>query len=179
MGKILMEDTDNEPQNSNQDPEWQEYVVKLLPVMRRIAAKFNADQDLQADAAQFAAMHLLRKFPHQCRAYHPFLRGEITEEEWLAALDSYMRQSAKNKILTFFQSPNLGCWRTGRTVKKIDKATGKRVKVHTGPRFSSFDELHDNHGLDICDDGEITWAKVNHIALIEDCGFSTRGRGND
>lgn len=159
------------------DPEenWGEYVVTLYDVVERIARKFTEDEDLRQDCVQFAIMNLLKKRPSQCNKYGPYKRGEITYEVWLESLNIYLRQCAKNKILSLLHSPTHGDWYVGRTLTKVDPETGDRIKTHVGPRYSSFDDLQVNHGLDITDEGEPTWPKVTGREISESGGFRTNG----
>jgi hypothetical protein len=151
----------------NDDPEWIKYTAGYEPVIKQIANKYTTDEHLREECEQEARMRLLTKFPYQCRAYPLYKEGTITEAQFQKALNVYLRQCIRNAILDYLNKWVTGNWYIGRTRRKFNKITGKHEKVHVSVRYASLDDLMDNHGMDINEDGEITWPEVSHDGLWE------------
>lgn len=171
------EDVQAEPNKIvwNEDPKWISYTYKFEQLIQAISAKYTCDEHLREDCQQEARIALLTIFPSQVRAYAAYSNGDIPKKQWENHLDSYCRNVIRNSILSYLDSLKTGCWYIGRTRRVISKVTGEREKVHLLPRYSSFNQLQEEHGLDIDTEGELSWPKVNHISLTEGGGFQNSG----
>jgi DNA-directed RNA polymerase specialized sigma subunit len=153
--------------NFNQDPAWHTTMRRYEPVIRSIAAKYCvADEDLQQDLMQDARMALLVVRPEDIRGYDEWQQGEIDDRKWQKRVDSYCGNVIRNSILSTLDSYATGNWYIGRTRHIRDRVTGKAKKVHMPPRYSSLDELVDEFGFQIDEEGKITWPDHSDDGLL-------------
>lgn len=149
----------------NEDTEWHKFIESFDPVIAAIASKFTTDLGLREDCAQEARIALLGVFPENVKGYEEFVNGSLSETAWGQNLSRYVRNVIRNSILSYLDSPKTGNWRIGRTKRVLNRKTGKRVKKHEPPRYSSLDELTDDYGFQIDDEGNVSWPTVEQDGL--------------
>jgi hypothetical protein len=153
----------------NEDPEWLVYCGTMLePMVRKITKKYTTDSALREDCEQEAREAIYQIFPSKVRDWELFQSGQITAEAWNSKLKSYCQNTIRNAILSYLDSPKTGSWYIGRTRRVKNNQTGLREKVRVGARYSSFDELTENHGLQVDEFGEISWDKVSTDGTLND-----------
>jgi len=145
----------------NRSEGWEDYVLSYSGVIKAIAAKATQDEGLRQDAYQEAMIDLLCVRPEKVRAYAKYAAGEMSEEKWSKELDRYMRNVIRNSILSMLQSWNTGSWDHGRT------ATVNGKKKHYPRRYSSLDQLMDDSGMDVDEDGNVSWDHVSDDGLAD------------
>jgi hypothetical protein len=139
---------DEKPQRGyrfNPDPVWQQWVYeKYRRVIARIAHKYcTSDQDLREDLEQEAMIALMTIDPKEVKAYKEYEAGLLTEKEWQARLDTYLRQVCRNSILAPLQTTATGNWYVGRKRKRKDPITKESAYVFTpAPYLRIEDVLH-------------------------------------
>lgn len=146
----------------NTDPEWlrflETYERSVLPQMAMKVC--SGDADLREDCKQVARIALHQIFSESIGGPET-KRGTIPEEEWWAQADRYCRNAIRYSMLTFLASPTQGNWSSGRVARIPDPKTGKRKRVRLpGALFSSLDGLIEEFGLQVTDQGEISWDVV-------------------
>lgn len=146
----------------NPDPAWHAYVASLEPLIDTVVAKYHTtDAALQEDCRQEARIALYTIFPDEVRAK---LRTKLTTS-WEEFLERYCGRVIRNSVLSVLDSNTKGSWYVGRT-RQMKDAQGQMVRVHVVPRYSSLDELVDHYGLEIEEDGEISWSSVSDAGLL-------------
>lgn len=148
----------------NRDPKWLEYIQRFEPAIMRITSKYCPVESLREDCHQEARIALLSVFPENINGCEEYNRGEITPEAWDIKIGKYCRNAIRYSILSYLDSYNTGDWYVGRT-RRVLNEHGERVKVHTAPRFSSLDELVDDHGMQIDEDGNMSWEDASTDGL--------------
>lgn len=152
----------------NPDPHWQEYIQRFEPEIHKIALKYMVvDEGLREDTMQEARIALATLRAEKCDQFEPYVRGEITVDQWNSALDRYCRNAIRNSILSYLDSYASGNWYIGRTRSVKDKRTGRSRKVYLPPRFSSYDELTDEYGMQVDTDGNISWPEVSEDGMAD------------
>lgn len=155
--------------NWNTDPEWHAYIAGYESVIAAIAAKYcSDDRDLQEDCRQEARLALLTVFPERVNGYAAYIAGELSEDAWFKNLSRYCRNAIRNSILSYLTSWKTGNWNVGRSRTIIDKVTGERTKVYQPARFSSLDALTEDSGMQIDEQGQITWDRVSEAGLPDE-----------
>lgn len=147
--------------NFNPDPAWQDFVRTFEPMIVQIATKYCAtDEALREDTAQEARIALATIYPENVRSFAAYRRGEISGDDWQAALLRFCHQVIRNAVLDYLNRWPTGNWYIGRTRHVKDKQTGKSRKVYLPSRFSSLNELVDDHGMQVSTTFEISWPET-------------------
>lgn len=154
----------------NHDPRWHRYIATLEPEVFKIANKFTMDSALREDCEQEARMALLTVFPERVRGWENYLSGETSEEDWLKHLKKYCCNVIRNAVFSYLKPWNTGNWYIGRNETEIDEQ-GNKVRIHKDARYSSLEELSEEFGFDVDEDGNPTWPKITHDGLQENGGF--------
>lgn len=139
--------------NFNPDPKWQKFALGYEKIIQAIAVKYcAADESLREDCEQEARIALLAQWPEKIRG----IVG-LTGTEYDKALDRYCRNVIRNAILSYLDSYPKGNWYIGRNRHVKNAKTGENTKVYLPPRFSSLDELTDDFGMQVDENGAISW----------------------
>lgn len=149
----------------NTDPEWMAYCASMEKPITKIVAKYTTDEALREDCAQEARIALYTLHPSKIRIYEKYLAGEIDKKTWEKQLDKYCRNCIRNSVLSYLDSLKTGSWYMGRTRRVKSRRTGLRIKSHVGPRYSSLDELVEDSGLQIDQNGNISWEHISTSGL--------------
>jgi hypothetical protein len=137
----------------NPDPQWIAFALSYEKIIQAIAAKYCAsDESLREDCMQEARIALLTVFPEKINGF-----GTLPEVEWRRGLDRYCRNVIRNSILSYLDSYPKGNMYIGRHRHVKNKKSGLNERKYLPPRFSSLDELTDNHGMQIDENGAISW----------------------
>lgn len=171
--EVLGESEDDTPKQEvewNNDPEWVEYIQGFETVIAQIATKYCSDHDMRLDCAQEARIALLTVKPEKVNSYPRWKAGLISDERWEKDLSAYCRMAIKFSILSFLDSPKTGNWYVGRTRRVKDPVTGEKKKQHNPARYSSYDMLVDDFGMQVDEHGEISWPEVSSDGLYEGGG---------
>jgi hypothetical protein len=145
----------------NTDPEWMDYCASTLEIfVKKIAHKSTMDEGLREDCENEARIAIYQTFPQQVKDYWPYKNGQITDKQWNTRLLNYCKNTIRNAILSYLDSPKTGSWDLGRTTR-IRTKDGRRIKVHTPARYSSLDLLNERGGLQVTETGEVTWDTVS------------------
>lgn len=156
---------DNKSLRWNDDPTWVEYTYTFEQVIQQITNKYCSDVSMRPDCHQEARIALLTIYPHNVNGYSEYILGNIGEEEWGIRVDKYCRNVIRNTILSFLDSLKTGNWYVGRTRRTLNKYTGEKEKQYIPPRYSSLNELVDVHGMEVDEDGNISWPEVSTDGL--------------
>jgi hypothetical protein len=147
----------------NEDPAWQIYAQSFERVIIKIVQKFAAtDESLQMDCAQEARIALATIRPERIVGYN---RIDLTEQQRKGYLDRYMRNVIRNAVLSYLDSYSKGNWYIGRTRYVKDKESGEVRRVYMPPRFSSLDMLVEEHGMQVDEHCNISWADPSDDGL--------------
>jgi hypothetical protein len=153
--------------NFNPDENWQRYVAKYRRSIEKIATKYCvADEALRDDVMQEAHIALATVYPETVHGFEDFVTGVSSDDTWAKALDRYCHNVIRNAILSYLDSYAKGNWYIGRTRYVKDKRTGETRKVYLPPRFSSLDELVDDHGMQVDEHGALSWPDPSDDGLI-------------
>lgn len=150
----------------NNDPAWVQFVEALRPFILAIASKYTIDLALREDAVQNAVWELLLQYPEEVRGFEDYSLGNITEGRWQEVLRSYCLTLARNEILSTLSSHTTGNLYTGRThMVKTSGPTGKgaRQKIHTPARYVSLEQLVDESGLQVSEQGDLSWNSLYEL----------------
>lgn len=146
----------------NSDPAWADYCITVLERhVRTIAYKSTTDEDLRQDCENEARMAIYQIQPSNVREYDKYQSGEMTENQWRTRLLNYCKNTIRNAIFSYLDSPKTGNWSIGRTTRVRTK-DGRRVKVHQSARYVSLEQLSAS-GLQINEQGEATWHVKSEI----------------
>jgi hypothetical protein len=164
--------------NFNPDPLWQQYVQTYEVIIAKIAMKYcSTDDSLRDDAMQEARVALATVRPEQIDGFESYQRGLITEDQWMTALRAYLRNAIRNSIFSMLDSYPKGNWYIGRKRHVKDRTTGATRMVYLPPRYSSLDELVDEYGMQVDENGSISWPEVSDDGL-DNGGAYGRVRNN-
>jgi hypothetical protein len=118
--------------------DWDEYVVSLYPIARKIGRKYCDCDDTRQDAVQYAMMSLWSQCgPEKVHGYDEYLRGRTDPEAWRKRLGAYCRQVLSFRTQTYLAGWTTGRYEMGRTI----------AGVYHPPRVQSLDFLRDE-GVD-------------------------------
>jgi hypothetical protein len=148
----------------NDDPAWVAFALgRYAGEVRAIARKYAPDESFVDDCMQEAWIHILRIVPQTLRAYERYAAGEISEEDWLRSLDSFVGQTVSNKVRSFLDSPKRGSWTVARTRKKrMPDGSIKRVRME--PRCVSLDEIEDSGRAQLDEKRTVVWDRTRSSA---------------
>lgn len=167
-----MDDTQTEDRayRFNPDPDWQQYVASLEPLIEWISLKYcSRDEALREDACQEARIALYTIFPEEVRAS---LNKPLTTS-WEEFLERFCGRVIRNSILSMMDSYPKGPWDIGRTRSMKDRKTGNTKKVYLPPRYTSLDYLMDEHGMQVDEHGAISWPHPADDGLVAEALPST------
>jgi hypothetical protein len=139
----------------NNDPAWVAYCATLETLAIQLAAKYTRDEGLRECCAQEARIAIRTTFPERVRGH-----GTLDGAAWDRALRRYCATAMRNAVLSYLDPVKTGNWYIGRK-RRVRNRKGERVKAHVGPRYSSLDKLVSDHGLQIDQAGNKTWAVAN------------------
>lgn len=150
----------------NNDAAWIAYVEDLRPAIESIASKYSTDHGLKEDAVQNAMIELLHQFPEQTRGFEELIRDEITQARWQEILKSYCLNIARNQILSTLSSHTTGDLYVGRThvTRKITQGTKRKIKSHSPSRYVSLDQLVEDSGLQVSEEGDLSWSNFRELS---------------
>lgn len=148
----------------NESEDWQTYAQSFERVIIKIAQKYCSNDDsLRQDAEQEARIALATIRPESIVGYN---REDLTDTQRNGYLDRYMRNVIRNAILSYLDSYSKGNWYTGRTRHIKDRQTGVSRRVYLPPRFSSLDMLVEEHGMQVDEHFNISWADPSDDGLV-------------
>lgn len=150
----------------NPDPRWQEYVQRFEPVITSIAFKYCADDDLREDCKNEARIALATVRPEKVDGHEAYTRGDLTDAQWEQGLKKYCHNVIRNTVLSYLDPYPTGPWDTGRTRFVRDRQTGSAKKVYLPPRYSSYDQLSDEFGMQVDNAGNISWPDASDDGLL-------------
>lgn len=142
----------------NPDPHWQKWVYdKYKSIIEKISYKYcTSDPDLREDVAQEAMIALMTIRLEDVKGYGDFQSGVLSEKEWNRKLDNYLRQVARNSVITLLTSTTAGNWYTGRKRRRKNPLTGESEYVSTPATYVPLDSiLSANNRIQIGTDGVI------------------------
>ena len=146
--------------NWNNSDSWVEFVLSLRDQVEAIALKATTDTHLREDAVQNALMELLYVFPETTQAYERYRTGEFDQDRFNTMLRSYCLNVARNVIISTLTSHTTGNLYIGRTeIERVKTQNGKRKKIkrHKPARYVSLDQFMEEAGVQVSEDGQITW----------------------
>jgi DNA-directed RNA polymerase specialized sigma24 family protein len=131
----------------NTDPEWVEFIEKLVPVIYRIAYKYTADAGLQDDCVQVARIALYQTHPQQIHAYKAWKEGQISDKAWEGHISRYCRNIARNRIISYLNSHTTGSWAVGRRGSPT-RYSSFDLMIETGAQFDEQGTLYTPNARD-------------------------------
>ena len=138
----------------NSDEAWHRVCETYDNVLRRIAQKISTlDEALQDDCMSEARMAIYGIRPSEVRGYDEARDGPVSVDNIPPAVDRFIRNAARNSMLSYMQSWQTGNFYVGRSYTVYAKDGSKR-KVHKPARYASIVDLQLD-GFDIDQNGRV------------------------